>query len=152
MMNFLSKIVGLVHSIFNWQTKDKRKKLPYDKVQIGEHKSENINCAISVRIFLEENTQPPIDEFLKRINFAKPYCPKCGLELSWIYDSGGIDVFQIGYECKKCKTKMKGTKKELIKVLRAIVRKNYDEFWSRYRSQIKILTKGKEKKYRLYSL
>lgn len=151
-MNWWSKTLEFLSIIFNWLTKDRTKKLPYTDVCIGEYKNDTIAASIHAKIVLQENTQPHIDEFLKRINSVKPYCPLCGLELSWIYDSGGIDVFQVGYKCKKCGTKMKGSKKDLIKVLRAIVRKNYDEFWNRYRNQINILTKGKEKKYKLYSL
>lgn len=148
-MKWVEKTSELFNNIFLWLTKDRSKTLPYYKVQIGEHKTETLCCGINVTIKLNENTRPPIDEFLKRITFAKPYCPKCGIELSLIYNSG-VDVFQIGYKCENCNTKIKCTEKELRRILHSLVRKIYNKAWEKYKEEIKKMTNGKEKKFKVY--
>ncbi len=140
---------NILNSFVEWLKKDRRKILPYSEVAIGTYQTNNLTVDIRAKIVLGESAQPNVEIFLDRIEIGKPYCPKCSRPLDYWNASFMADGIQIGYKCNVCKTECEGDRYEVLDDVKGNVRQNYSQYWSQYKREIDLLTRGKPQRYKL---
>ena len=121
--------------------------LPSNSVTVGTFKRQTLACDIRVKIILTENKQPSVDLFLDRIERTSPYCPKCFRPLDTKHASWMADGVQIGYKCKRCTTEYDGDDSDVFKEVLSEVRRDYQSYWGKYRSEIEGMTNGQPENY-----
>jgi hypothetical protein len=142
----LDKLVELLSDVFR---RDRRKVLPHPDIVIGSYRKTDLEVAIWAVIHLDETTQPDLEVFLRRVRKGDPFCPHCQRPLdewraSWMEDFG-----QIGYQCRDCRTQIRGDAAALLDELRREVRKDFLSYWTRYQEKLGLMTGGKHHKYKL---
>lgn len=146
-VSFLDKLVELVAE---WLRKDRRKTLPQREVVLGRFtKDERLVLDICAEILLGEEAPPKVELFLRRLRLGRPYCPRCLRPLDewragWMADFG-----QIGYRCPRCGTEIEGDEADLAADVDGAVRRDFPDYWRRYQTEIRRLTRGKPHKYKL---
>lgn len=126
---------------------ESKKTLPYRQVSLGTLGSKELDVDIQAEIELEDQIQPDIENFLKRIGIGVPYCPKCSRPLEELRTTWMADFAQIGYECKSCNTQKMSERKDLLKDVYALIRSNYGYYWDIYSKKVQQLTNGKPHEY-----
>ena len=140
---------NILNFFVEWLKRDRRKILPYKEVVIGTYQTNNLSVDIRAKIVLGENNQPDVGIFLDRIDIGRPYCPECYRPLNERNVVTFVGYAQIGYECRECRTEYEGDRRNLLDDVKGEIRRNYSTFWSRYKREIDLLTKGKPHNYKL---
>ena len=145
----LGAIGGVISALLNWLSKDRRKRLPYQSVDIGKFKQGILVVDIQARIILEEKKQPSAGIFLDRIHLGEAYCSQCLRTLNTLHAHWMADGIQKGYKCQNCEEEIEVYREDIVKDVKGKVRRDYQQYWDKYRKNIEDITGGKPHKFKL---
>jgi len=144
------RLLGAVEKLGGFFAKDRRKVLTQRQVVIGTYREDGIAVDLRAQIVLGERIPPDVEIFLDRVEIGQPYCPDCSSQLEevflehWIPGCSGWR-----YECRRCETEVAIDGDELRRAAAGAVRREFGSYWSRYQEEIRCLTGGKPRRFKL---
>lgn len=140
------RLVGTGERLATWVTRDRRKLLPQREVVIGTYREDGIAADLRVKIVLGEAVPPDLDIFFDRIRLGRPFCGSCSRPLDSI---SHFMAGQRGYDCRSCGVESSKSYRDLKNDALGAVRRDYLSFWSRYQDEIRHLTGGKPRRWKV---
>jgi hypothetical protein len=140
------RLVGAGEKLVTWLTRDRRRLLPQREVVIGTYEEEGIAADLRAKIVLGEAVPPDPDIFFDRIRLGRPFCGRCSRPLDKIVH---FMAGQVGYECRGCGVEASKDYVDLKNDALGAVRRDYLSFWSRYQDEIRHLTGGKPRRWKV---
>jgi len=140
------RLVGAGEKLVTWLTRDRRKLLPQREVVIGTYEQDGIAADLRAKIVLAEAVPPDPDIFFDRIRLGRPFCSGCSRPLDTIVR---FMAGQVGYECRGCGVESSKDYRDLKNDALGTVRRDYLASWSRYQDEIRHLTGGKARRWKV---
>jgi len=104
---------------------------------------------VCAEIVLGETSVADVELFLRRVRPGQPSCPGCSRPLEHWTGDWMADYAQLGYRCRSCSIQISGSYSLLLDDVRGDVRRRFHEYWTRYQEAIRLLTRGKDHKFKL---
>lgn len=140
------RILRILQEVGSYFTKDRRKILPQREVIIGAYREDGIAIDLRAEIVLGERTPPDVQIFLDRIRLKDPYCADCSRPMR---SKRAFMAGFVGYRCDRCEAEFPMGAGDLRRDALGAVRRDYLRYWSRYDEEIRHLTGGKPRRWKL---
>lgn len=144
------RLLGTVEKLGGFLTKDRRNALTQRQVVIGTYREGAVAVDLRAEIVLGERIPPDVEIFLDRLLVGQPYCSDCSSQLEEVFLDHWVPGYSgWRYECRRCETEVAIDGDELQRAAAGAVRRDYLRCWSRYEEEIRCLTGGKPRRFKL---
>jgi len=140
------RLLGAVEKLGGFLTKDRRNALTQRQVVIGTYREDGVAVDLRAQIVLGERIPPDVEIFLDRVRLKAPYCTGCSRPMS---SEQAFMAGLVAYRCDRCGVRIPTSAEDLRRSALGAIRQDFLRYWSRYEEEIRCLTGGKPRRFKL---